>query len=110
MILACPLRDHLDEIRKMRRARRTWREITEHLRARHGLQITRTGVCHFFRRASSRPLPMGMEDPPPNTASAPPRFAPEQKKEFNRNTINKTAEPGWSGYNPEEGLNYVPKD
>ncbi len=56
---------HLDEIRAMRRARRTWREIAAHLRATHGIKIAPSNVYRFFKRAVQRKkLPLGFEDEP----------------------------------------------
>ena len=54
---------HLDEIRTMRRARRTWREIAGHLRAAHGIKIAPSNVYRFFKRSvQRRKLPLGFEE------------------------------------------------
>src|SRR5467141_3426033 len=59
------LRPDLDEIRRMRRARHTWREIAEHLTATHGIRIAPPSVYLFFKRSVRRKtLPLGFEDLP----------------------------------------------
>src|SRR5260370_26220399 len=56
------LRPYLDEIRRMRRARHTWREIAEHLTSTHGIRIAPPSVHLFFKRAVRRKtLPLGFE-------------------------------------------------
>src|ERR1700758_640093 len=56
---------HLDEIRAMRRARRTWREIAADLRSMHGIKIAPSNVYRFFKRTGQRKkLPLGFEDEP----------------------------------------------
>jgi hypothetical protein len=57
------LTNHLDEIRRLRRARQTWRAIAEYLGNTYGVQITAGGVHIFFKRATRRKqLPLGFED------------------------------------------------
>src|SRR5207253_8653452 len=59
------LRPYLDEIRRMRRARHTWREIAEHLTATYGIRIAPPSVYLFFKRAVRRKTPpLGFEDIP----------------------------------------------
>jgi hypothetical protein len=121
-----PLREHLAEIRRMRRARHTWQEITDHLAACHGLRLTRSALCHFFRRATRRPLPMGFEDAPPQSEQAVELPRPNTA----RSTVAEESQPQtrgqqrisvmpirqhekhpWFGsWEPEQGINYVPKD
>jgi hypothetical protein len=56
---------HLDEIRAMRRARHTWREIAAHLKATDGIKIAPSNVYRFFKRAVQRKkLPLGFDDHP----------------------------------------------
>jgi hypothetical protein len=58
------LAPHLDEIRKMRRARHTWKEIADRLREVHGISIAPPTVYLFFKRAGRhKRLPLGFEDP-----------------------------------------------
>jgi hypothetical protein len=59
-----PLRAHLDEIRQLRRAKSSWQNIANHLNHQFGIQITRSGVCRFFRRANHDRQPMGFAKPP----------------------------------------------
>ena len=55
---------YLDEIRKLRRGRHTWRAIAEHLTIHRGVKVTASGVHIFFKRATRRKrLPLGFEDP-----------------------------------------------
>ena len=82
-----PLRPHLDAIRAMRRAHKTWQEIAQHLNEAHGLKTSFTTVYNFFKRVTERakkgkgPLPLGYEDDavrpqpaaPPPVPSGPPR-------------------------------------
>ena len=65
---------HLEEIRALRRARKMWPEITEHLRQTHGIHMTYRAVRNFFIRASKRggKQPFGFADPTPAPAPAQP--------------------------------------
>lgn len=55
---------HLAEIRRMRRARHTWIEITKHLREAHEIEVAPPTVYLFFKRAArNNKLPLGFEDP-----------------------------------------------
>jgi hypothetical protein len=57
--------NYLDEIRRLRRARQTWRAIAEYLGNNYGVQITAGGVHIFFKRATRRKqAPLGFEDSP----------------------------------------------
>lgn len=102
----------------MRRARHTWQEITDHLTARHGLRLTRSGLCHFFRRAKRRALPMGFEDPPTECnrgaetlePTAAPTEQASQNREISLMPINQRKRGNWFGYDPEQGIHYVPKN
>ncbi|MBV8330752.1 MAG: hypothetical protein JO251_05315 [Verrucomicrobia bacterium] len=109
----------------MRRSRHTWQEITDYLATQYGLQLTRSGLCHFFRRATRRPLPMGFEDPivtvpaqDPSSASDPHITQPEQHKLKPDNQgisvipINNKPKghPIFGSWTPEQGINYTPKE
>lgn len=91
-----PLWPHLEEIRSLRRARKTWLEIAEHLQQRHGLKITLRAVRNFFVRATNpnRRIPAGLEEhvhapprhpapvpPPSNALPVPPAAAPNPLEE-----------------------------
>ena len=52
---------HLDEIRKMRLARRSWPEIADKLRE-SGVRIDRSSVQKFFKRAQKSKVPLGFSD------------------------------------------------
>jgi hypothetical protein len=126
-----PLHEHLAEIRRMRRSRRTWQEIIDYLNVRHGLQLTRSGLCHFFRRATRRPLPMGFEEEG-NAADRSDyqlRATDRSTKPGSRVTQHAESKPGpdnqeisimpvnkpkkhpiFSSWTPEQGINYTPKN
>jgi hypothetical protein len=116
---------HLDEIRAMRRARRTWREITAHLRATHGIKIAPSNVYRFFKRAVQRKkLPLGFEDEPatetegslhidrthtgtresleePTSHDQPISVMPIKQRKH---------ESIFTTWTPEKGINYTPKE
>ena len=116
---------HLDEIRAMRRARRTWREIAAHLRATHGIKIAPSNVYRFFKRAvQRRKLPLGFEEQPATwteghsqidrthggTKVSPEGPTPRDQpisvmpiKQHKHDSIFTT----WT---PEKGINYTPKE
>jgi hypothetical protein len=115
---------HLDEIRRMRRARHTWREIAEHLTETHGIRIAPPSVYLFFKRAVRRKtLPLGFEDQPiareglaePTEPARPPTEEESQKgnpqnTEVSLMPINQRKKGNWFGYDPEQGIHYVPKN
>jgi hypothetical protein len=101
-----PLWKHLDAIRQMRVARKTWAQIAEHIGKAEGRAISFTTVHNFFRRAAERQkkgkglFPLGYSDPftnepqnpsPPASPDDPePTASPKttkekllQRKEFN---------------------------
>jgi hypothetical protein len=120
------LRPFLDEIRRMRRARRTWREIAEHLTATYGIRIAPPSVYLFFKRAVHRKtLPLGFEDLPigcddSDGPSKPKLALPPAEEESQRQTqeseeislmpINQRKKGNWFGYDPEQGIHYAPKN
>lgn len=120
------LRPYLDEIRRMRRARHTWREIAEHLTATYGIRIAPPSVYLFFKRAvRCKALPLGFEDLPigsedsdepskPDPARAPAGEESQQQlpvnKEISVLPINQRKRGNWFGYDPEQGIHYVPKN
>src|SRR6266403_6237395 len=55
--------DHLEEIRSLRRARATWKDIAAQLGEKHGVQITAAAVRNFFVRSRNPNLrlPDGLE-------------------------------------------------
>jgi hypothetical protein len=82
----------LGEIRRMRRARRSWREITEYLTTNYQITISARGVGLFFKRAGRRPLPLGFEGPsrnPTSGASA-------------RPVVDRRAQPSRSNFNTDQ--------
>ena len=110
----------------MRRARHTWREIAEHLTATHGIRIAPPSVYLFFKRAVRRKtLPLGFEDLPigcegpdeppiPKPGRAPAEAESQQQalesKEISLMPINRRKRGNWFGYDPEQGIHYVPKN
>src|SRR5436305_10769355 len=69
-----PLWPHLEEIRSLRRARKLWVEIAEHLKREHGIAMTYRAVRNFFVRATNpkRRIPYGLEEhvgPTPRAAA-----------------------------------------
>jgi hypothetical protein len=110
----------------MRRARRTWREIAEHLTAAHGIKIAPPSVYLFFKRAVRRKtLPLGFEDIPigcegsdgpskPKPAEPPAEEEPQQQTqesdEISLMPINQRKRGSWFGYDPEQGIHFVPKN
>jgi hypothetical protein len=120
------LRPYLDEIRRMRRARRTWREIVEYLTATYGIRIAPPSVYLFFKRAVRRKtLPLGFEDLPigcegsdghsrPKLAQPPAEEQLQQQAPESGETslmpINQRKRGDWFGYDPEQGIRYVPKN
>ena len=59
-----PLWPHLEEIRALRRARKMWVEIAQHLEQKHGIKMTYRAVRNFFVRATNpnRRIPAGLEE------------------------------------------------
>ena len=120
------LRPYLDEIRRMRRARHTWREIAEHLTSTHGIRIAPPSVYLFFKRAVRRKtLPLGFEDlpigcegsdgPSNRKLARPPAEEESQRQtpaseEISLMPINQRKRGNWFGYDPERGIHYVPKN
>ena len=47
-----PLWPHLELIRSMRRQRKKWADIADHLEADHGVKVTFRTVRNFFKRAT----------------------------------------------------------
>ena len=117
---------YLDEIRRMRRARFTWREIAEHLTSTYGIRIAPPSVYLFFKRAVRRKtLPLGFEDLPigcegsngpskPKLALSPAGEESQQQtpegEESSLMPINQRKRGNWFGYDPEQGIHYVPKN
>jgi hypothetical protein len=116
---------HLDEIRAMRRARRTWREIATHLRAAHGIKIAPSNVYRFFKRAvQGRKLPLGFEDPPTTEAeghlqvdrrrAGTEGLREEQTHHDQPISVMPITQPNqhsiFTNWTPEKGINYTPKE
>jgi hypothetical protein len=114
---------HLEEIRRFRRSRWTWRDIAEHLTNKHGIQITAAGVHIFFKRATRRKrAPLGFEDPRVSQPAAGNSLEPgcnitpgEQPGPDNEGIsvmpISKPKKhPIFSSWTPEQGINYTPKN
>jgi hypothetical protein len=78
--------DHLEEIRSLRRARATWKDIAAHLGEKHGVQITAAAVRNFFVRSRNPNLrlPDGLEHlrpaPPEHPSGATPASAVHHAK------------------------------
>ena len=117
------LLSHLEEIRQLRRSRRTWRDIAEHLSSKYGIQITAAGVHIFFKRATRRKrAPLGFEDPRVTQSAADnslrPGFniAPEEQPGPDNERISvmpvskPKKHPIFSSWTPEQGINYTPKN
>jgi hypothetical protein len=71
---------HLDTIRAMRHAHKTWLQITHHLHTMHGITITHRAVRNFSKRVEkaileNRPMPVGSRFPSP--VDKPVQAAPE---------------------------------
>ena len=116
---------HLDEIRAMRRARRTWREIADHLRATHGIKIAPSNVYRFFKRAAQRKkLPLGFEDEPAtgtkgflhidrthsDTKVSPEEPTPRDEPISVMPIKQRKRESIFTTWTPEKGINYTPKE
>src|SRR5258707_15336696 len=111
---------HLDEIRRLRRARHTWRAIAEHLTNNRGVPITASGVHIFFKRAARRKtLPLGFEDPATAQSSLHRRIIPvhdgtQERPPNEPISMMPISEPEphpWFGsWTPEQGINYTPKN
>jgi hypothetical protein len=116
---------HLDEIRAMRRARQTWREIAAHLKATHGIKIAPSNVYRFFKRAvQRRKLPLGFEDQPSTGAGGQSqtdrthtaaKVSPENPKPHDQPISVmpiKQRKHGsiFTNWTPEKGINYTPKE
>jgi len=54
------LNPHFQLIRDMRRHRKTWREIADHLRPL-GVDTSGSAIFQFFKRHINRPAPLGFE-------------------------------------------------
>jgi hypothetical protein len=116
---------YLDEIRKLRRGRHTWRAIAEHLTIHRGVKVTASGVHIFFKRATRRKrLPLGFEDPVAASPTDGPRPAPArtpgedqlpqrttENQAISAMPINQHKKQPWFGsWEPEQGISYTPKE
>jgi hypothetical protein len=59
-----PLWKHLETIRSLRLARKTWREVAEALARDHQIKMPASSICRFFVRAKKARLPAGMKPEP----------------------------------------------
>ena len=116
---------HLDEIRAMRRARRTWREIAAHLKATHGIKIAPSNVYRFFKRAvQQKKLPLGFEEQPATgteghlqidrTRTAT-KVSPEDPKPHDQQISvmpikQRKHDSIFTTWTPEKGISYTPKE
>jgi hypothetical protein len=98
-----PLWDHLEDIRDMRRKRKRWLDVANHLKQQHGIKITPRAVRNFFVRATARikagTLPAGFEAPAPTKtapaqpdAGAPPE-SPAAPAKLSRSELTKKVTP-----------------
>jgi hypothetical protein len=69
---ASPLWPHLETIRSMRRQRKKWTEIADHLANDHGVKVTFRTVRNFFKRSTdpNRKLPLGFEPDQPKAQAS----------------------------------------
>ena len=63
------LNPYLDEIRTLRRARKTWQEIADAITERHGIKTNASSVYEFARRRANRPAPFGFDEPTSTNAA-----------------------------------------
>jgi hypothetical protein len=116
---------HLDEIRALRMARRTWREIASHLKATHGIKIAPSNVYRFFKRAVQRKkLPLGFEDEPAtgtegslhiDRTHTSAKVSPEEPTRRDQPSSvmpikQRKHESIFTNWTPEKGINYTPKE
>jgi hypothetical protein len=59
---ACPLWDHVDEIRSLRMARKSWEEVSVQME-KHDIRLKARAIRNFFLRATdpNLKLPLGLE-------------------------------------------------
>jgi hypothetical protein len=99
----------------MRRSRKGWQEIADHLEKQHGLKVTHRTLFRFFARATDpkRKRPLGFEDPPvapelstdQTTATRAPvpsasQKAREQARRIRQDFQQKSSEPFIKPYRP----------
>src|SRR5260370_5411632 len=116
---------YLDEIRRLRRARQTWRAIAEHLTNDRGVKITASGVHIFFKRATRRKSPpLGFDDPvtslPADRPASKPAHTPTEDQPQDRTLENQAIsvtpinqqkkQPLFGSWEPEQGISYTPKE
>ena len=123
-----PLWEHLDLIRSMRRARKGWKVIADHLKAAHGISVNYRTVIRFYARATKPKkgkLPLGFNHlgatkvaPQPNLTPDQPESAPpakqtpegpaddiEAKRARIKARLQQPEKPKWDlGYDPEKPL------
>src|SRR3979411_2095513 len=85
---ASQLWPHLELIRSMRRQRKKWAEIADHLEREHSVKVTFRTVRNFFKRATDpkRKSPLGV--PQHSTPPTPDQLTETEihaKKETNEN-------------------------
>ncbi len=114
---------YLDEIRRLRRARHTWRAIAEHLTSNRGVKITASGVHIFFKRATRRKSQsLGFDDPvtalPADHPGSKPAHTPSEDQHRTLGNqaisvmpINQQKKQPWFGsWEPEQCISYTPKE
>jgi len=78
-----PLWEHLDLIRSMRRARKGWKVIADHLKAAHGISVNYRTVIRFYARATNPKkgkLPLGFNHLGATKAAPHPDPTPDQRE------------------------------
>ena len=60
-----PLWAHLEEIRQLRKARLTWTGIARHFAKTHQIRRTPVAIYRFYKRAASKPKPLGFDETEP---------------------------------------------
>ena len=64
------LNQHFQLIRTLRKRRKSWQEIADHLK-QQGTQTSASAILQFYKRHSKRPAPIGMIEPQAGTKTNP---------------------------------------
>jgi hypothetical protein len=74
------LTPHFELIAALRRQRKGWQEIADHL-ATLGVSTDKGNLCSFFKRHHARPAALGAETQPISPRRSSPIFAPSPQSE-----------------------------
>ena len=97
-----PLWPHLELIRSMRRQRKKWADIADHLEADHGVKVTFRTVRNFFKRATdpNKKRPLGFDSQPATQAAqaqtvppAPPQTQPSGQDAYEKGIDERSKRP-----------------